>query len=53
MGAVAGLAAELAQSFTLSRARFEAHYPELLAAGHACLLVASAAPQDDCWASTT
>jgi GNAT superfamily N-acetyltransferase len=48
MGAVAGLAAELAQSFTLSRARFEAHYPELLAAGHACLLVASAAPQDDC-----
>ena len=42
-GAVAGLAAGLAQSFTFSRASFEAHYPDLLAAGHACLLVAGSA----------
>ena len=39
-GAVAGLAGGLAQSFTFSRASFDAHYPALLAAGHACLLVA-------------
>jgi GNAT superfamily N-acetyltransferase len=39
-GAVAGLAGELAQSFAFSRASFDAHYPALLAAGHACLLVA-------------
>jgi GNAT superfamily N-acetyltransferase len=39
-GAVAGLAAGLAQSFAFSRASFDAHYPDLLAAGHACLLVA-------------
>ena len=46
-GAVAGLAEELAQSFAFSRAGFDAHYPALLAAGHACLLVADAAG-DDC-----
>jgi GNAT superfamily N-acetyltransferase len=45
-GAVAGLAAGLAQSFTFSRASFDAHYPDLLAAGHACLLVAGAAAGD-------
>ena len=39
-GAVAGLAAGLAQSFAFARASFDAHYPALLAAGHACLLVA-------------
>jgi GNAT superfamily N-acetyltransferase len=39
-GAVAGLAEGLAQSFTFSRASLDAHYPALLAAGHACLLVA-------------
>ena len=39
-GAVAGLAEGLAQSFAFSRASFDAHYPALLAAGHACLLVA-------------
>jgi GNAT superfamily N-acetyltransferase len=39
-GAVADLAGELAQSFAFSRASFDAHYPALLAAGHACLLVA-------------
>ena len=39
-GAVASLAEGLAQSFTFSRASFDAHYPALLAAGHACLLVA-------------
>ena len=38
--AVAGLAGGLAQSFAFSRASFAAHYPALLAAGHACLLVA-------------
>jgi GNAT superfamily N-acetyltransferase len=45
-GAVAGLAAELAQSFAFSRASFDASYPALLAAGHACLLVATAGPED-------
>jgi GNAT superfamily N-acetyltransferase len=40
-GAVAGLAEGLAQSFTFSRTSFDAHYPALLAAGHACLLVAA------------
>jgi GNAT superfamily N-acetyltransferase len=45
-GAVAGLAAELAQSFAFSPASFGASYPALLAAGHACLLVATAAPED-------
>jgi len=40
--AVAGLAEELAQSFTFSRMSFDAHYPALLAAGHARLLVADA-----------
>jgi GNAT superfamily N-acetyltransferase len=39
-GAVADLAEGLAQSFTFSRPSFDAHYPALLAAGHACLLVA-------------
>jgi len=38
--AVAGLAEGLAQSFAFSRPSFDAHYPALLAAGHACLLVA-------------
>jgi len=46
-GAVAALAGGLAQSFAFSRARFDAHYPALLAAGHACLLVADAA-EDGC-----
>jgi len=41
-GAVAGLAGELAQSFTFSRASFDANYAALLAAGHACVLVADA-----------
>jgi GNAT superfamily N-acetyltransferase len=41
-GAVAGLAGELAQSFTFSRASFDANYAALLAAGHACVLVAEA-----------
>ena len=41
-GAIAGLAEGLAQSFTFSRPSFDAHYPALLAAGHACLLVAVA-----------
>jgi GNAT superfamily N-acetyltransferase len=44
--AIAGLAAGLAQSFTFSRASFEAHYPDLLAAGHACLLVADGTAAD-------
>jgi GNAT superfamily N-acetyltransferase len=39
--AVADLAAELAQSFTFSRARFHLSYPALLAADSACLLVAA------------
>jgi GNAT superfamily N-acetyltransferase len=38
--AVAGLAEGLAQSFAFSPASFDAHYPALLAADHACLLVA-------------
>jgi GNAT superfamily N-acetyltransferase len=38
--AVAGLAAELAQSFTFSRARFQVSYPALLGADGACLLLA-------------
>ena len=38
--AVAGLAERLAQSFAFSRASFDAHYPALLTAGDACLLVA-------------
>ena len=47
--AVAGLAGGLAQSFAFSRASFDAHYPALLAAGHACLLVAvTGAADDDC-----
>ena len=49
--AVAGLAEGLAQSFAFSRASFDAHYPALLAAGDACLLVAVAgadAAGDDC-----
>ena len=37
---VAGLASELAQSFTFSRERFLAAYPALLADDGACLLVA-------------
>jgi len=48
---VAGLAEGLAQSFTFSRVSFDAHYPALLAAGHACLLVAvtgADAAGDDC-----
>jgi len=44
--AVAGLAAELAQSFAFSLASFDACYPALLAAGHACLLVATAWSED-------
>ncbi len=50
-GAVAGLAEGLAQSFAFSRASFDAHYPALLAAGHACLLVAvtgAGAASDEC-----
>ena len=39
--AVAGLTAELAQSFTFSRAQFHLSYPALLAADGACLLVAA------------
>ncbi len=38
--AVAGLAAELAQSFTFSREKFLVNYPALLAADDACLLLA-------------
>ena len=45
--AVAGLAEKLAQSFTFSRASFDAHYPALLAAGHACLLVAVTGAGED------
>jgi GNAT superfamily N-acetyltransferase len=40
-GAVADLAAGLAQSFTFSRARFDLSYPALLAAGDAALLLAA------------
>jgi GNAT superfamily N-acetyltransferase len=39
--AVADLAAELAQSFPLSRTRFHVSYPALLAADGACLLLAA------------
>lgn len=39
-GAVADLAGELAQSFTLSRNRFYLNYPALLGADDACLLLA-------------
>jgi GNAT superfamily N-acetyltransferase len=49
--AVAGLAEGLAQSFAFSPASFGAHYPALLADGHACLLVAvtgADAAADDC-----
>ena len=38
--AVAGLAAELAQSFEFSREKFRENYPALLAADGACLLLA-------------
>jgi GNAT superfamily N-acetyltransferase len=38
--AVAGLAAELAQSFTFARTGFDRSYPALLAADDACLLLA-------------
>ena len=38
--AVADLAAELAQSFTFSRARFDRSYPALLTSDGACLLLA-------------
>lgn len=37
---VAGLAGELAQSFPLSRERFQAAYPAVLADDGACLLLA-------------
>jgi GNAT superfamily N-acetyltransferase len=43
--AVAGLAAELAQSFPFSRAKFRAAYPAVLATDGACLLVAVNGPQ--------
>jgi GNAT superfamily N-acetyltransferase len=43
--AVAGLAAELAQSFTFSRSGFEHSYPALLAAADACLLLAVDGPR--------
>ena len=49
--AVAGLAEGLAQSFAFSPASFGAHYSALLAADHACLLVAvtgADAAGDDC-----
>ena len=45
---MAVLAEGLAQSFTFSRASFDTHYPVLLAAGHACLLVADTGADDDC-----
>lgn len=40
-GTVADLAGELAQSFAFSRAKFDLSYPALLAAEHACLLLAA------------
>jgi len=46
VGAVASLAAELAQSFAFSREQFDLSYPALLASADACLLVA--AEGDDC-----
>jgi GNAT superfamily N-acetyltransferase len=39
--AVAGLAGQLAQSFTFSRAEFDLNYPALLAEPNVCLLVAT------------
>jgi GNAT superfamily N-acetyltransferase len=39
--AVAGLAGQLAQSFTFSRAEFDLNYPALLAERNVCLLVAT------------
>jgi GNAT superfamily N-acetyltransferase len=45
VGAVAGLAAELAQSFTFSRARFLSSYPALLAEDDACVLLAVDGPE--------
>ena len=51
--AVAGLAAGLAQSFAFSLASFEAHYPDLLAAGHACLLVADSTADDSTASDST
>jgi GNAT superfamily N-acetyltransferase len=41
--AVAGLAADLAQSFQLDRASFDASYPALIGDDNACVLVATAA----------
>jgi GNAT superfamily N-acetyltransferase len=43
--AVAGLAAELAQSFAFDRACFDASYPELIGDDDACVLVATADEQ--------
>jgi GNAT superfamily N-acetyltransferase len=40
IGGIAGLAGELAQSFALSRTRFQVTYPALLADDGACLLLA-------------
>jgi GNAT superfamily N-acetyltransferase len=45
-GAIADLAAGLAQSFEFSRASFDRSYPALLAADDACLLVAAAGDGD-------
>lgn len=45
-GAVADLAAGLAQSFEFSRASFDRSYPALLAADDACLLVAAGGDAD-------
>ena len=44
-GAVAGLAAELAQSFTFSRTAFLSSYPALVAADDACVLLAVDGPE--------
>ena len=44
---VAGLAAELAQSFQFSRASFDQTYPAVLAAPDACLLLATDSTRDD------
>ncbi|HEY3902839.1 MAG TPA: GNAT family N-acetyltransferase [Streptosporangiaceae bacterium] len=43
--AVAGLAAELAQSFAFDRASFDASYPKLIGDDDACVLVAVADEQ--------
>ena len=40
-GAVALLAGELAQSFAISREKFDLTYPQLLTARDACLLLAA------------